>query len=313
MTKINHKPSPDFICIGQQKAATNWLYEQLVSHREFSLPPVKEFHFFDRGFNFKRAFPKFYRALSAIEKGELPDFYKINFFRNALLSKNARTQYHTHLAYVNKQKNYKSNNKFIEINNSPDVFKWYGKLFALSPSDRITGDITPGYSTFGEDVIAKIHQEFPKAYIVIGLRRPVERFWSQVCQAFRHKSLSKADVLNVNFIEKLLQENQNFIKRSFPIRIFEKWEKIFGSGAMIYYLFENVVQDPEFVRSKIVRDLGAKSWGRDAFQVDATADSKASNRRIPIPNNVRVFLESYFRDEIEHAKDRFPEARKFWA
>src|SRR5438045_2764086 len=39
---------PDFFCIGAQKAGTGWLYEQLRSHRDFWMPPMKELHYFDR-------------------------------------------------------------------------------------------------------------------------------------------------------------------------------------------------------------------------------------------------------------------------
>ena len=39
---------PNFLCIGAQKAGTGWLYEQLRSHSDFWMPPLKELHYFDR-------------------------------------------------------------------------------------------------------------------------------------------------------------------------------------------------------------------------------------------------------------------------
>src|SRR5438874_12032199 len=39
---------PDFFCIGAQKGGTGWLYDQLRSHPDFWMPPMKEIHYFDR-------------------------------------------------------------------------------------------------------------------------------------------------------------------------------------------------------------------------------------------------------------------------
>src|SRR5690242_8404543 len=40
-------PSPDFLCVGAQKAGTSWLYRQLEPHPDFWMPPVKELHYLD--------------------------------------------------------------------------------------------------------------------------------------------------------------------------------------------------------------------------------------------------------------------------
>ena len=39
---------PDFLCVGAQKGGTSWLYQQLESHPDFWMPPVKELHYFDK-------------------------------------------------------------------------------------------------------------------------------------------------------------------------------------------------------------------------------------------------------------------------
>jgi Sulfotransferase family len=41
-------PSPDFLCVGAQKAGTSWLYSQLAEHPDFWMPPFKELHYFDQ-------------------------------------------------------------------------------------------------------------------------------------------------------------------------------------------------------------------------------------------------------------------------
>jgi hypothetical protein len=39
---------PDFLCVGAHKAGTTWLYQQLDSHPDFWMPPIKELHYFDQ-------------------------------------------------------------------------------------------------------------------------------------------------------------------------------------------------------------------------------------------------------------------------
>ena len=39
---------PDFLCIGVHKGGTTWLYQQLDSHPDFWMPPLKELHYFDQ-------------------------------------------------------------------------------------------------------------------------------------------------------------------------------------------------------------------------------------------------------------------------
>jgi hypothetical protein len=38
---------PDFLCVGVHKGGTTWLYQQLDSHPDFWMPPLKELHYFD--------------------------------------------------------------------------------------------------------------------------------------------------------------------------------------------------------------------------------------------------------------------------
>src|SRR5690349_5974595 len=39
---------PDFLCVGVHKGGTTWLYQQLDSHPDFWMPPLKELHYLDQ-------------------------------------------------------------------------------------------------------------------------------------------------------------------------------------------------------------------------------------------------------------------------
>ena len=43
-----NRARPDFLCVGVHKGGTTWLYQQLDSHPDFWMPPLKELHYFDQ-------------------------------------------------------------------------------------------------------------------------------------------------------------------------------------------------------------------------------------------------------------------------
>src|SRR4051812_36047156 len=115
---------PNFLCIGAQKAGTGWLYEQLRSHPDFWMPPLKEVHYFDRlgkgraGRNDK--------SQDRLDTGR----------------KAARDERDRDFVAMMQKLNARS-----EID-----FECYAALFQ-SKGSLIAGDITPGYSTLTEDVV----------------------------------------------------------------------------------------------------------------------------------------------------------------
>src|SRR5438046_9791001 len=54
---VTGDPSPDFLCVGAQKAGTSWLYRQLEPHPDFWMPPVKELHYLNQLNRAKRLDP----------------------------------------------------------------------------------------------------------------------------------------------------------------------------------------------------------------------------------------------------------------
>ncbi|CAN0605590.1 unnamed protein product, partial [Ectocarpus sp. 12 AP-2014] len=43
--------TPDFLCIGAQRAGTTWLHNRLLEHPDLYLPPEKELQFFNAFFD----------------------------------------------------------------------------------------------------------------------------------------------------------------------------------------------------------------------------------------------------------------------
>ena len=148
--------SPDFLCIGAQRAGTTWLYGQLAAHPDFWMPPRKELHYLnERGHH---------QGQSVWRRHDERD----RRFREKLERLGTR--------------------HWLDLTN-------YGQLFAEKGA-RFSGDITPAYSMLAEEVIALVMQHYPKMKVIFFARDPVERAWSQVCLALRTGGIAPFDSTN---------------------------------------------------------------------------------------------------------------------
>jgi len=153
--------SPDFICIGAQKAGTTWLYNNLKDHPDIILPHLKELHFFDE-IHRKVKRNLFCRLFN-------------NHWMNAWWRYNLKHRFYHSLKELNAKKFYWLLIYFFYTRN----FNWYRRLFS-NKKNKITGELTPDYSIINKKLIGQIYKEFPTVKILLLLRDPVEVDWSHI-------------------------------------------------------------------------------------------------------------------------------------
>jgi hypothetical protein len=155
---------PDFMCIGAHKSGTTWLYQQLDSHPDFWMPPVKELHYFDQ--------------LSKVQHFAPPrcrDERDLHFLES-LNSLSAKSH--------------------IDLEN-------YGRLFELKGS-LVSGDISPNYSTLSSKLIRQIVGYFPNLKVIFLARDPVQRFWSHLSMEVHYRQIEPFDATNIDEIHRNL-------------------------------------------------------------------------------------------------------------
>ena len=145
--------SPDFLCVGAQKAGTSWLYRQLESHPDFWMPPLKELHYLDSLNRTKRRGPP--------------------------RSKDERD------ACFLESINDLSMRSHIDLDSYGRLFRHKGAL--------LSGDISPAYSTLSDEIIERVVHHFPNLKVVFLARDPVERAWSQLSMGVRLGMINKFD------------------------------------------------------------------------------------------------------------------------
>ena len=155
---------PDFLCIGVHKGGTTWLYQQLDSHPDFWMPPLKELHYFDQ--------------LSRVQR-----------------SSSSRCRDERDLRFLE---------SISCLSAKPYIdFEHYARLFEPK-GPLLSGDISPNYSTLSNKVIRQIVGNFPKLKVIFLARDPVERVWSHLSMEVRFHQIKSFDVTNIDEVNRNL-------------------------------------------------------------------------------------------------------------
>jgi hypothetical protein len=157
-------PGPDFLCIGAHKAGSTWLYQQLDSHPDFWMPPVKELHYFDQ--------------LSRVQRAARP-----------------RSRDERDVRFLERLESL-SAEPGIDLEN-------YGRLFEPKAS-LLSGDISPNYSTLSNEVIRQVLGYFPNLKVMFLARDPVERAWSHLSMEVHYRQIEPFDVTNIDEVNRNL-------------------------------------------------------------------------------------------------------------
>lgn len=212
-----------FIYAGTPKTASTWLFNVLDKHPEVEMPLLKELRYFhlketvrnvsllNRLFGKHRILKRerkkrwrhFKRRLKKVLKRE-PESWK--YFRGLL-------QY------------------FFSSWND----EWYENLF---PKDKVSGDISPLYCSLSEDTIKKVKALNPNTKIIIGLRNPIEKKWSQIKMKLVRmqgkKSIEEVD--KQTLVNALSHSNPNFDDYT---NIIKKWGGNFLIIRCLFIIMKN--------------------------------------------------------------------------
>lgn len=272
-TDIGRPNGPDFFCIGAQKAGTGWLYEQLRSHPDFWMPPMKELHYFDRlasraGSTARRSLPFARKDKERIEiaRGRVRDQRDRDFL-----------------------------DRLAKLSAHPSIdLEGYADLFELK-NGLISGDITPGYSILDNALIEQIAARFADTKNVFIARDPVERAWSQISMYVRRRLIDPFDPNDVNRITEHLRRPE-IARRSYPSEIVCRWRAHINPDRFRIYFFDDLKSDAPGLRKQIIEFLGGDPAKPSAVAPDHNA--KALKEKLPLTAAGRAHLAKFFEPEL---------------
>ncbi len=224
---------PSFICPGAQKSGTTWLNENLRRHPQFLMPPQKELDYLAE---YPRSREK-YRA-------RLPEV----------------------MDRLASQENTQEREQWWQLFTSDWSLDNYPRLFERS-GDRFSGDVSPGYSRLSAAEIARAARIVPQAKIVLLLRDPVDRAWSQARHAI---SRGACNVLAGAERQAAMEDfavSKFCFRHGDYVRFLTNWQAAFGIDRVYVAYYDDLVERPSAMLNGILDFLGA-----DPFPVEREAE-----------------------------------------
>ncbi len=279
----------NFIGIGAQKSGTSWIYHRLLELHEFSLPYIKELHYFDRD-------PK-YPSPNRLSKSKLSNrIFEYKFINNAIqeiLSALYRKKWHKFLWICN-----------WHLSTYDDT--WYLSLF--KNLSGIRGEITPAYSILKEEDIRKMYTLAPNAKIIFIIRNPIERAWSQFRFHLKNQNQENNHISEQETIKFIDSEHQS--QRSNYLKTLELYSKVFPKNNIYVAFYDAIIEKPEDLLSQIVSKLGGDS-SKIRLECNLYAKTNTSKKR-ELPTIVNNHLIKKYQPLIEKLSKIFGGYPKIW-
>lgn len=273
-----------FVCVGLQKAGTDWVYDQFCNHSEFGMPPIKELHFFNRGFG---------RARKKMAERKIGWMSKRAVHDPSLIGPL----------------------KFCEkIRDAPariaKDFRFYIDLLSELTELR-TADICPGYIHLSEEKLTRIRNRIGARIFAI-VRDPVDRAWSQALMHARidadlHQTHSDATTSADAFGRFL--SHPSVAKLSQFSEALDRYDRVFGERFKVF-VFDGLAADPVALRREIAKHVDCDPNG---FTIAADHNRKAKQPgKFPMPAEIRRVGLRMLAEEYEKLERRFPETVALW-
>jgi hypothetical protein len=280
---------PDFICVGMPKAGTSWLFDQLQYHPDFWMPPVKELQYLNH------AFPK----LKNVEK-HLRLFER----RAARARKGARSK---------RRPGDACDERFLKeaqaLSGRPMDISRYAALFRHK-GDLLSGDISPPYSALSDEVVVQLARLLPDVKVLLLVRDPVERAWSNLCMSHRRGNFDSGLLEDPNRFRSFFEE-EKLDERLFPTRIAERWSRCAPNVRFRHFLFDDISAGAGRVRQEILLFLGANP-DKKSGELPPHYNRKANAAKLVLSDAIKAILVEHFQDELKACADLFGGRAQDW-
>ena len=274
----------NFWGIGAQKAGTSWLYYNLSKTPGFAIPPVKEFHYFDRDTK--------YPSPNILSKTKAKD----RVTSMPYLKKAGRSILSALLKGKMKDVVFSFKWHFSDYSD-----EWYKSIFNIY--NGIKGEITPSYSMLSKEDISRMYAMAPDAKLVFMLRNPIDRAWSH----FRHikkriKGFTLDSVEEKEILAFMQSEGQEL--RSDYTRTLENFTSVFPKEQLLIGFYDAIIEAPEQLLQEVIQFIapGAETAEvlRNSWNKEDSPTKKVVNKSIELdcPPLVLALLKEKYHDMI---------------
>jgi hypothetical protein len=277
---------PDFLCVGMLKGGTRWLFDQLQYHPEFWMPPIKELHYFDRGptrgENARKALDLASRSRRKTQSADREyDERDITFLREMA----------SHAGLLD--------------------MSLYAALFRQK-GDKISGDITPHYCTLDDETIAEITGYLSDLRVLLLIRDPIARAWSQISQAGRRDMFSAEMLEKPEEFRAALTGWKKLIRLSSATNAAKRWMSHVGESRFRFIFMDDIAGQPENTRRSMLEFLGADP-AKSSGEIPPDHNPKSSGFKFELNEKSKACLVEHLKDELRAGAEFFGGHAKDWA
>ena len=202
---------------------------------------------------------------------------------------------------------------------------WYCKYFKGAKKTQVTGEINPCYSTLSEKKIKLIHKINPKLKIILLLRNPIERAWSQAVMNLVKRKKANIAIVDLFSIIKLatstkkkdfhLIKNEEFIahfnhprsiERGNYLKVIKRWGKYFPNNQIFIGDYNQLKISPDKLLNEIFDFLGTKQvteWNNYPLHSKINSTKKERTR---IPDELYEYLSRIYSNDLKMLKEKIP-------
>jgi Sulfotransferase domain len=185
---------------------------------------------------------------------------------------------------------------------------WYTAHFKPengSEPKPVRGEITPRYARLKGWQVKRIAALLPELRIILTLRNPIDRAWSQLL--FDFGRLRGRDVRKVGLVEFLrqLERARNKLSANY-CRTIKIWSEAFGKNALHIDFFDRLRDDPAGYVNDVLRHIGATTrWAVPAkfIKKKVLATKSVVEHEREIPELVRWYIADQLLEPTERLNE----------
>lgn len=180
---------------------------------------------------------------------------------------------------------------------------WYRSLFAEGEG-KVKGEITPAYSILNQEDVAHIQKNFPTTKIILILRNPIERAWSQARYDLKQ--------INPDQLQPVYQhiESAEQTMRSDYRRTLNNWTSCFPAESLHIGFYDDVQRNPEQYIRNILAFLGVDSTRR--LHTKTLENRFNVSNKIAIPAEIHSYLARKYLPDLQHLHQRLGGWASHW-
>lgn len=163
----------------------------------------------------------------------------------------------------------------------------------------VLGEKSAGYCGISPPRIKLVHRLLPDTRLILMVRDPVSRHWSHAKRYFSKVKSQKKGYQSLESREKLYEfftRTQRFSQFS---QVIENWTQVFSPGQLLVISQEEAFADPARVFESALQHINVSGRMSSVKMKRVKRNNKNSGPSVPMPDDVRDFLERMFAKERE--------------